>query len=143
MNRNRVIIGMWVLLTAVVVYLTTPVSAGTAPAGGTTVVDDAVTMPKMIPSSMVQPVYPEPERKAGVMGTVLLGVEVAADGTVASIKPEQEVPNHPAFTASAMAAVGKWRFEPAQKDGQAIAGSVHIPVRFALDCKKDKDKKAH
>ena len=142
MNRNRVIVGMWVLLMAMVVYLTTPASAGSSPAGGTTVVNDEVTMPKMIPSSMVQPVYPEQEKKAGIEGFILLGVEVAADGTVASIKPEQEVPNHPAFTASAMAAVGKWRFEPAQKDGEAIACSVNIPVRFALDCKKDKDKKA-
>lgn len=160
MKMSRVVIGLWVLWMAMAAFLPASVSAGTAPAngpsptggtvpvrgappaGGAAGVDDELTLPKLIQSCRVLPVYPEPEKVAGIQGTVLLGVEVKADGTVASIKAEQEVKDHPAFTASATAAVGKWCFEPARKDGRAVACTVVIPVRFALDEKKEaKEKK--
>jgi protein TonB len=149
MKKSQVIVGMWVLWMTVAAFLPASVSAGTAPAGstapaggatpagGTAGVDDELTLPKLIQSCRVLPVYPEQEKVAGIQGTVLLGVEVKADGTVASVKPQQEVKDHPAFTASAAAAVAKWCFEPARKDGRAVACTVAIPVRFALEEKKE------
>jgi TonB family protein len=139
MKKSQVIIGMWVLLTVMTAFL--PAAGGTPPPGGTTVADDEVTLPKPTPSCMVQPAYPEPERAAGSEGTVFLGVEVKADGTVGSIKAERDVQGHPAFTASAVAAVRKWCFEPARKDGQPVACTVTIPVRFVLDEKKKPQQK--
>lgn len=133
-------VGVWVLLMVAAAFLPaiagTPSGEGSRPAGEAANVTDGVTMPKLIPSCMVQPVYPEQEKKAGIVGMVHLNVEVKADGTVGSIKAQQEVKDHPAFTASAVAAAGKWCFEPAQKDGQAVACTVMIPVRFALEEKK-------
>lgn len=128
MRTSRVVIT--ILLGAAAALLPASLVAGAGGAGGEFV------PPKVIPSSMVQPVYPEQEKTAGTQGTVMLGVEIRSDGTIAGIKAEQQVEGHPAFTASAIAAVGKWRFEPAQQDGQPIACSIKIPVRFVLDEKK-------
>jgi periplasmic protein TonB len=160
MKKSQVIVGMWVLWMAVAAFIPASVSVGTAPAngpaptggtvptggagpaGGTAGVDEELTLPKLIQSCRVLPVYPEQEKVAGTEGTVLLGVEVKADGTIANVKAEQEIKDHPAFTASAITAVGKWCFEPARKDGRAVACTVTIPVRFVLDEKKElKEKK--
>jgi periplasmic protein TonB len=138
MMKSRMIVGMWVLLMAVLAFLPVSAGAGPSPAGGTVAADDGFTPPKPIQSCMVQPVYPEQERVAGVQGIVFLGVEIRIDGTVASVRAVQEVESHPAFTASAKAAVGKWCFEPARQGGKAVACSITVPVRFALDEKKRK-----
>jgi periplasmic protein TonB len=140
MEQRRMFAGVCVLLMAMASFLAVPAGAKGAskesapPAAGTQIADDGVTMPK--PVQTVPPVYPEQERKAGIVGTVLLSVEIKSDGTVGTIKTEEDVAGHPAFTSSAMAAVGKWRFEPAQREGHAVACTVKIPIRFALDEKK-------
>lgn len=92
--------------------------------------------PSVIPASLVQPAYPEAEKKAGVEGTVVLACEVRADGMVADITVEQAVAGHPAFTTAATAALAQWRFEPARKDGQAVACSIKVPLKFKLGCEK-------
>jgi TonB family protein len=131
MKQNRAIIGTaGLILAAAAAFLPLPLGGGNACAG------DEIMPPKPIQSCMVQPVYPEQEKKAGTVGTVLLSVEVKADGTVGEIRAEQEIVGHPAFTASAVAAVGKWCFEPALKDGSAVVCTVTIPVRYVLDEKK-------
>ena len=94
--------------------------------------EEAGVPPKLIASRMVQPVYPEAEKAAGIEGMVLLNVEIKSDGTVGKVSPKEEVEGHPAFTASAMAAVQKWYFEPAQKNGKAVKCEIVIPIRFAL-----------
>jgi TonB family protein len=95
-----------------------------------------ITMPKPLASCMVQPVYPEAEKEAGVTGTVLLNVEVLASGKVGEISAKQAVDGHPAFTASAIAAVGKWCFEPGRDGDKAVDVTVVIPIRYALEEKK-------
>ncbi len=94
--------------------------------------------PEPIPSSMTQPVYPEAEKKAGVEGMVILGVTITAKGEVAAMKAAEEVKDHPAFTKTAMAAIGQWRFKPAEKNGQPVACEVKIPVKFRLEEKATK-----
>jgi TonB family protein len=132
MDRYLRVIGALLLSAVVAAVLCLPAGTGTARAG------DEITPPKPIPSCMVQPVYPEAEKKAGIQGTVFLNVEVKADGTVGEVTPKKEVKGHPAFTASATAAIQTWCFEPGQKDGNAVDVQVVIPVRFALDCNKKK-----
>lgn len=132
MKQRQAVLGRWVLWLAMVAFLPVSGGAGAACAG------DELTLPKPIPSCMVRPVYPEQEKAAGVEGTVMLGLQVNSDGKVASVKAEQEVQGHPAFTASALAAVGKWCFEPAHQDGHAVACAIKIPVRFALEEKRKK-----
>lgn len=130
MNGLRWSWGMTVLLVGGAVLLFSAGGVGNAYAG------DELTPPKLIASSMVQPVYPADEMEAGIQGTVLLNVDVKADGTVGKIVPKEEVEKHPAFTSAASAAVAKWRFEPAQKNGKAVAITMVVPVKFALEEKK-------
>ena len=93
----------------------------------------APTEPKLVPSSVVQPMYPEKERQEGVEGAVILAVDIDATGAVAGAKVDKAVDGHPAFTDAAIAAVKQWRFEPARQDGKPVAIQVKIPVKFALN----------
>ena len=101
---------------------------------------DSLVMPELIASSVVKPGYPEAERKAGVEGTVILEVEVTKDGAVGVAKIDRAVQEHPAFSDSALAAVHAWRFKPGRRGGEAVACTVKIPVRYALDGGKDAEK---
>ena len=90
------------------------------------------TEPKLIPGSMVNPAYPEQERKDGVQGTVILAVELSAAGIVTGATVDKAVEGHPAFSDAAIAAVKQWRFEPARLDGKPVGITVEVPVKFAL-----------
>ena len=78
----------------------------------------------------VEPWYPAILKKAGIEGQVWLKVLVDENGFVA--KAETVKSTHPAFAASAIAAVKQWEFSPAMKDGKPIKAEVTIPFRFKL-----------
>jgi hypothetical protein len=40
-----------------------------------------------------------------------------------------------AFTRAAQAAIGQWRFTPAEKGGKPVECQVKIPIKFKLDDK--------
>jgi TonB family protein len=102
-------------------------------------VPEGVVMPAMIPESVVNPVYPEDARKAGVSGKVVLTVTVEADGTPSAIEVAEEIEGYPSMAESAVSAVMQWRFTPATKDGKAFTTTVKIPVMFRLE--EDKETK--
>jgi len=133
MNRNGAFarVTWWIMATGALVVLS---GAGHLAMAG------EITMPAPLASCMVQPVYPEAERKAGVTGTVFLNVVVLASGNVGEISTKQGIEGHPAFAASAIAAVSKWCFEPGRDGEKAVDVNVVIPVRYALDCDKNKQK---
>ena len=130
MNRYRVLTMPLFVVIGPVALLCSPAGLSTASCA------DDFTPPKVITSCMVQPIYPEAEKIAGVEGMVMLSVEVKKDGKVGSIAPEQEVEGHPAFTQSAKTAVEKWCFTPAQENGEIVAATIIIPLWFRLDEKK-------
>jgi protein TonB len=82
---------------------------------------------------MVTPIYPTEERENRVQGTVVLSVDVSAEGTVTNVQVDKPVAGHPAFSGAAIAAVRQWRFEPARSNGQPVAVTISVPVRFALE----------
>jgi TonB family protein len=55
-----------------------------------------------------------------------IGVMVGADGTVKSVRILDSI--HATYDSVLTAAAKKWRFEPATRDGEAIAYEVEIPV---------------
>ena len=57
----------------------------------------------------VQPTVPPIARQMGLRGSVRLEVQIAADGTVKSVKA---LGGHPLLIQSAEDAVRKWRYEP-------------------------------
>ena len=79
----------------------------------------------------VKPAYPSSARRAGVQGTTLLGVLVAADGHVGDVVVKQSA-GHPDLDAAAADAVRRWRFEPARRGSEPVAMWVLLPVEFRL-----------
>jgi len=83
-----------------------------------------------------QPPYPISARRRGLEGTVVLRVEVLANGSCGRL----EVKNgsgHEILDSAAAQAVKSWRFAPARRGGDALAAWVEIPVTFRLKDLKD------
>ena len=81
--------------------------------------------------SATQIPYPKTARRRGWQGEVLLKVAVTADGTVATIQIEKSS-GYDMLDQSAREAVALWIFRPARRNGQPIADTVLVPVRFEL-----------
>ena len=86
--------------------------------------------------SAPRPIYdPEPEysneaRVAKFQGDVVLWVVVGADGIPRDVRVQRLLGM--GLDEKAIAAVRNWRFEPAMKDGHAVAVQVSIEVKFRL-----------
>ena len=97
-----------------------------APAPAPTLVTSAPT-----PISMPSPRYPDRAMRRRETGTVRLQVEVGVDGEPTSVSIASSSQSRD-LDRAAMDAVRKWRFRPAQRDGQAVAGTIIVPVEFKL-----------
>lgn len=81
--------------------------------------------------SLPTPVYPADARTRGVEGTVVVQIEVAADGSLTSATVRS---GDPALTAAALDAVRGGRFEAARDEhGDPVAASAPVLVRFRLE----------
>lgn len=78
------------------------------------------------------PAYPYAARLRGQQGRVLLQVEVLPSGDAGAIAVAQSS-GYDSLDRAARQAVQRWRFHPALQNGQPIAASVQVPVRFALN----------
>jgi TonB family protein len=76
------------------------------------------------------PEYSDEARKARYQGTVVVSLIVDASGTPADV--QITTPIGMGLDEKAIAAIGAWKFEPSQKDGQPIAVAVNIEVSFRL-----------
>jgi TonB family protein len=77
-----------------------------------------------------EPSFSEPARKAWYQGMVTLALVVDRDGL-----PQQICITNPpgaGLDASAVEAVSRWKFKPAEKDGQPVAVVIAIAVDFHL-----------
>lgn len=90
-----------------------------------------VTEARPLAGQNAQPEYPRDAQRRGLSGSVLLRVDVAADGTATNVDFVQRS-GAPELDRAAMNAVRKWRFAPARRDGKPIASSVNVPVDFVL-----------
>lgn len=97
---------------------------GFAPRGG-------VTRGPAITASLAAPPYPRAARSRGFEGRVVLALAIGADGRVTSIEVA-ESSGHEDLDAAARAAAADWTFAPALRDGEAVAGTLRVPVRFEL-----------
>jgi len=78
------------------------------------------------------PVYPIQAKLRRIEGEVLLQFIVDEEGGVREIEVLESVPGD-TFVRSALAAVARWRFRPAVKDGRAVAVRVRQKLSFRLD----------
>lgn len=96
--------------------------------GGVFRVGGGVSAPRVLSSP--DPEYSEEARKAKYQGTVVLWVIVGADGRPRDIRVSRTLGM--GLDEKAVEAVKTWRFEPARKDGQAVAVQINIEVNFRL-----------
>jgi TonB family protein len=85
-----------------------------------------VRSPKLVRE--VKPFYPKEPHDAWIQGKVMLEAVVQEDGSVGDVRVT--APKHADLDQAAVAAVRKWQFAPAQKDGQAIPLIVSIEMTF-------------
>ena len=83
------------------------------------------------PVARIQPEYPPQAFRNHEEGTVLVRVDVDANGTATNSAVVNRSGSRE-LDRAAMDAVRKWQFKPALKDGKAIASSVDVPVEFKL-----------
>lgn len=83
--------------------------------------------------SKVEPPYPQAARQAGMEGTVLVKIEILANGRSGNILVSRSS-GHEILDEAAIATVEQWRFVPAKDrtSGQAIACYTTIPISFRL-----------
>lgn len=86
------------------------------------------------PTAVLQapPNYPPGARHSRLEGEVILRFVVTAEGTVEAIDVIESRPGT-VFVSAARSAVERWRFEPAQRDGRAVAVQVEVPLEFRLE----------
>jgi len=78
-----------------------------------------------------KPVYPVDAERRHLEGKVTLRVEVSATGEPVSLSVAHSS-GHDLLDQAALAAVRYWRFNPATRGGQPIAGIAEVPVQFRL-----------
>lgn len=78
------------------------------------------------------PIYPRVSRRLREQGVVMLRVHVLPSGTpeVVELKTSS---GSPRLDDSAVEAVRKWKFVPAQSGGRAVSAWVIVPIEFSLN----------
>lgn len=76
------------------------------------------------------PSYPAEALRVGEGGTVVLRVEVGADGRPGEIGFVRRSGSRE-LDRAAREAVAQWRFAPAMRDGEAVASTIEVPVEFS------------
>lgn len=110
-----------------------PASASNAPAAQATTTErpDRVT-PLPIEGQSPPPTYPPAALRRGETGTVVVRIQVDAQGRPGGVALIQSSRSRE-LDRAAMEAVRKWRFEPAIEDGEPVPAAVDIPVEFNLE----------
>jgi len=89
---------------------------------------DGATAPRLI--SKVEPEYSEEARTAKYQGTVLLGIDVDANGRAVNVRVLRSLGL--GLDEKAIEAVKKWRFQPGSLNGRPVAVRATIEVNFRL-----------
>lgn len=84
------------------------------------------------PVARVQPAYPPAAFRAREEGTVLVRASIDAAGNPGNVEVARRSGSRE-LDRAAVDAVRQWKFQPAIKDGQAVAAVVEVPVEFKLD----------
>jgi protein TonB len=90
--------------------------------------EKGMTFPK--PVHQTEPEYADRPRRKKIQGTVLLSMIVNADGTVRDPQVTRSLDKD--LDKKAVECVGKWKFDPATKDGQPVAMRLVVEINFHL-----------
>lgn len=78
------------------------------------------------------PEYPVEARRRAEEGTVLLRIEVGADGSVERVEIAQSSGFESLDDSATETVRRRWQFVPALRDGTAVESWCMVPIRFAL-----------
>ena len=87
------------------------------------------SQPMPIAAQSPPPQYPAAALRSGDTGTVVVRVEVDATGYPNNVTVIQRSGSRD-LDRAATDAVRRWRFTPAQSNGQAVPGSIEVPFDF-------------
>lgn len=80
---------------------------------------------------VTEPKYPSEARSAGTTGFVEVEFTVKVDGNIGDVRVTRAEPAG-VFDAAAIDAVERWRFQPVQRNGEAVAQRARLRIRFDL-----------
>lgn len=83
--------------------------------------------------SVTPPPYPPRAARRGEEGTVMLRVDIGADGVPYAVAIEQGSGSTLLDRAARQHVLAKWRFHPAMLDGRPVAATARVPIAFSLD----------
>ena len=83
-------------------------------------------------ASQVAPDYPVTAARKREEGTVMVRAEVDAAGKPTTVEVVRRSGSRE-LDRAAVDAVKRWSFQPAIRDGKAVASTVQVPVEFNLD----------
>ncbi len=89
-----------------------------------------VVKPEIV--SRVHPAYPRMAQQKKVEGTVIISVLVSESGDVADARVLRSAGGSSGLNEAALAAVRKWRFRPAVKEGKRVKVWMTYPIVFKL-----------
>jgi len=78
----------------------------------------------------IEPEYSEEARRARIVGTVILRIEVGVDGKAHNMSVRQSLGF--GLDERAIEAVGKWKFTPGKQDGKPVTTVALVEVNFRL-----------
>ena len=90
--------------------------------------EDRPNAPRLIHKA--EPEYTQQALEAGLEGTVVLGVEVGADGSAHDIRVMRRL--GAGLDEKAVECVRLWKFDPATRDGKPVAVKATIEMNFRL-----------
>lgn len=102
-----------------------PATPNASPVATTTASPDSAPVPVSSPP----PKYPRRALRRGESGEALLRVHVGADGVPRTIDLIRSSGSR-SLDRAATDAVRRWRFSPARRGGQPVAGVVQVPIAF-------------
>jgi len=82
------------------------------------------------PVFMLEPEFNDRARQAKFQGVAVLSLVVRPDGTPTNIRIVS--PLGSGLDVKAVQAVERWKFQPAQKDGQPVPAAIQVEVSFHL-----------
>lgn len=89
----------------------------------------ATTLPMPVAGQTPAPRYPTRALRRGDSGTVRVRVEVGPDGRPSQVSVAQPSGSRD-LDRAAVDAVRRWRFHPARRNGEAVSGTVIVPISF-------------
>jgi periplasmic protein TonB len=90
---------------------------------------DAATQFDKAPMPVRTPPPSFPDALKGTSGIVSLIVVVNEDGSVASASVAKST--DAGFEAASLEAIAKWKFKPAEINGQPVKSKITVPIRFS------------